>query len=327
MPAKKEYDVAAIVADYESGLSLEKVSKKYKAGFATIGKILKSNGVTIRGNQYTEDRINVQQLITDYQSNERIENIIERYELDAPTLYKVLKRQGVPLKGTVAPMIKRKKTFNYDFFKTESIESAYWAGFIMADGCLNDQHENRNWRTMVLAIGLSMQDIDHLALFAETIGIGKQYIETTFNRAMLRMSHPNFKADFERWGIVPRKTYNFVTPSIPDQLLPHYLRGWFDGDGHVKLSKNKERLSLTGNASAISWYKNALTYCGYKGSICIEHKEGKVWSTLCVNGKLQVYQMAQVIRSDNDLRLHRKWEKFYEIYSGHVQPYPSNYSS
>lgn len=39
--------------------------------------------------------------------------------------------------------------------------------------------------------------------------------------------------DLVQWGIVPCKTYSFVTPDIPKQLYSHYFRGYFDGDGSI----------------------------------------------------------------------------------------------
>lgn len=48
--------------------------------------------------------------------------------------------------------------------------------------------------------------------------------------------------DLRELGIKENKTYRLALPKLPDQYLPDFVRGYFDGDGHVWMGIiNKER--------------------------------------------------------------------------------------
>jgi intein-encoded DNA endonuclease-like protein len=47
-------------------------------------------------------------------------------------------------------------------------------------------------------------------------------------------------ADLEKWGCVENKTFKLNFPDfISEELIPHFIRGYFDGDGSVFLHKQK----------------------------------------------------------------------------------------
>ncbi|MEK9201315.1 MAG: LAGLIDADG family homing endonuclease [Patescibacteria group bacterium] len=43
--------------------------------------------------------------------------------------------------------------------------------------------------------------------------------------------------DLINLGVTPRKSLRLQLPKIPDIYFPHFLRGYFDGDGCVNISK------------------------------------------------------------------------------------------
>ena len=55
-----------------------------------------------------------------------------------------------------------RESLHQKFFSDLTVTSSYWAGFLLADGCV---------RGHKLWIGLSARDKDHLAKFAEQLGI------------------------------------------------------------------------------------------------------------------------------------------------------------
>mgnify|MGYP002625860766 CR=1 FL=1 len=57
------------------------------------------------------------------------------------------------------------------------------------------------------------------------------------------VSSPKMKVDLIRLGAIPNKSLILEFPKdIPNDLIRHFVRGYFDGDGCI--SKNEDRCSL-----------------------------------------------------------------------------------
>ena len=46
-------------------------------------------------------------------------------------------------------------------------------------------------------------------------------------------------SDIEKLGVVERKTLTLTFPDLREDLIPHFIRGYFDGDGSVFLHTRK----------------------------------------------------------------------------------------
>lgn len=121
------------------------------------------------------------------------------------------------------------KTLNETAFSQYTEESCYWAGFLAADG--NVDNKNR------IRIMLNYDDTNHLEKF-------KEYLKSTYTissntdkyyRSSFEFTHKQMREDLEKnFLIIPNKTDRLELPnSIPNNLLKHYIRGYFDGDGCI----------------------------------------------------------------------------------------------
>lgn len=118
--------------------------------------------------------------------------------------------------------------YNYDvhFFSTYTPESCYWAGFIMADGCI---------RNTTLHIKLANKDRLHLQKFLNCIKSnypinGKIY-------SYINISGQWFLNDLSNnFGITKRKTFTTKFPNIPASMESHFIRGLLDGDGCITIT-------------------------------------------------------------------------------------------
>lgn len=130
----------------------------------------------------------------------------------------------------------RKYHWNFDYFeKIDTEEKAYWLGFIYADGSLNDRN--------VFCMGLVVDGFRHMTKFAAAIEydgeIKPSEIDTGI-RYFISLSHPKFARDLKTKGVVPRKTWRVQFPYWLDKdLIPHFIRGLFDGDGSVYVKNNR----------------------------------------------------------------------------------------
>lgn len=138
-------------------------------------------------------------------------------------------------------VIKRTHTLNEDFFETiDTEEKAYWLGFIMADGCITTSSKSsENSRLIII---LKNDDIGHLEKFKTAINISTDIIEKEIFdkrgfstvKAEIRVNSKKMCSDLMNLGVVPRKTGKEVIPSeIPENLVRHFCRGFFDGDGSI----------------------------------------------------------------------------------------------
>lgn len=134
-----------------------------------------------------------------------------------------------------------KYEYNINYFsKIDTEEKAYWVGFIAADGCLLERGR--------LKIGLQASDSSHLTKFNNALDSNKEVKITTSKKdgksypsALLVFDSVNLVEDLKKINIFPMKTYDMKLPKISEELMPHYLRGLFDGDGSFYVGNRKDR--------------------------------------------------------------------------------------
>jgi intein/homing endonuclease len=146
--------------------------------------------------------------------------------------------------------------FNESFFETiDSEEKAYWLGFIAADGCILIVNKNSN-PSYRLSIGLSEKDLNHLEKFKKSIELNHKLYkrENKYNYKdqlsikisyHIRIHSKKMFNDLLDKGITPRKSLTLKPPlNVPEDLIRHWIRGYFDGDGSVGIRKNIDTLSI-----------------------------------------------------------------------------------
>jgi DNA-binding transcriptional regulator WhiA len=137
----------------------------------------------------------------------------------------------------------RKYSFNTDFFKNPLNEySAYWLGFIYADGYLSHKE---------LGIQLQKDDHEHLKKFNKCLNgnipvtfLEKQprYIKEkhtgTSYLCSIRVFSTEVTKDLNNLGATPKKSMIIDFPSLDNDYLTWcFIRGFFDGDGSIYYDK------------------------------------------------------------------------------------------
>lgn len=123
---------------------------------------------------------------------------------------------------------------SYIFSEINNEEKAYWLGFLMADGCVADNNK----------IELTLKDYEHLLKFK--IFLKSEHSIQEKNVLLNNNNYINYKISFsdkqitrdlKRYGCIPRKTFAMSMPNLSVNLMRHWIRGYLDGDGHIKLGK------------------------------------------------------------------------------------------
>ena len=127
----------------------------------------------------------------------------------------------------------KKYSHNLNFFSEINNKSAYWAGFIAADGCIIG---NR------LKIKLKSTDEHHLYKFLKDLEsnhvilheTGKRNETTTYVSAVLITSDQLTKDLLETYNISSNKSLTLIPPNLNDDLfIDCFIKGIFDGDGTI----------------------------------------------------------------------------------------------
>ena len=119
--------------------------------------------------------------------------------------------------------VRRKYDVNENALKSLDKRTAYAIGFILADGWVGkDRIGLSNNSPLVLANVRTILGCSH-KLNLEHKGPFSLYTVTITNKALAKA--------FADLGFTSNKSLAGRLPSIPDELFPHLLRGYFDGDG------------------------------------------------------------------------------------------------
>lgn len=133
----------------------------------------------------------------------------------------------------------------------DSEEKAYWLGFLYADGCISQIFNNKTGalKGQSVDIGLSIEDKNHLEKFSRRISNSKEVVTRkislkgkTFESCRLQIYNKKICSDLIKLGCTPSKSLTIEFPSeniVPKELVHHFVRGYFDGDGCVSSNHDK----------------------------------------------------------------------------------------
>jgi hypothetical protein len=202
---------------------------------------------------------------------------------------------------------------NLDFFeKIDTEEKAYWLGFIYADGNINKE-------TNSLCIVLSIKDYNHLEKLAKIFNKKlytrefkderKQCKKETYSSVILKISSKQIKEDLISKSVVPGKTYidsDEIFNHIPDNLLNHFIRGYFDGDGcvYATVKKINNYISFVGQRKFLN--KTQSIIVNYTGASASKNQIGNGCETLKWGGVEQIKSILEWLYKDATVFLERK---------------------
>ena len=184
-----------------------------------------------------------------YLEGETIEEITDKYFKDkycSGEINMVLRKLGITRPNGIQAKI------NHDYFENiDSEHKAYWLGFIYADGSITKKAYEKGSYTYRLRMELMFEDkyiLEQMALDLKSDLKPKEYYNDTssfegYNKpkhtAYIMFSSKKMGEDLVKLGVVPNKTLILKSlPSIPDNLMKHFISGYFDGDGSVYLTKD-----------------------------------------------------------------------------------------
>lgn len=212
---------------YESGRNTVTIAQELGVDPSTVQRSLKKQGYTLhrRSTELTPEEW--ADIVSRYQNKERLKSIAASYPQHfgcTETLGKMLERKGIKterLKGGHDRL-----PVDDTFFQSIDTEAkAYFLGWMISDGSVNG---NNN----AVSLEIDREDLYMLERFRETLQSGHA-LTPTRNCYRFSFTSEAMVHDLALYGVVPNKTYVTTMPALPDHLMPHLIRGIFDGDGTV----------------------------------------------------------------------------------------------
>lgn len=291
---------------------------------AEIGQILNRTEQAVRAKCFDLNLFKKELPWTDYEIN-----FVKDYYMEMKTseISKILNRtmSAIELKASRMGLKKYPYTCNYNYFdEIDTEEKAYWLGFLTADGWIN---KSKKTNAGVVGIELQYGDIGHLKKFNKSIAGNYQITDRwricslsknkdkKNHMCCIRIFSLTMYNSLNKIGFSNDKSYDFKIPNIKQDLIKHYIRGYFDGDGclcftnksfHINfvtaskmLNDDVTNILKSQNFNFIE--SNYITDFGttlYKIDICRQHDK--------INFLDWIYQ-------DSNIYLDRKYKKYLKV--------------
>lgn len=200
------------------------------------------------------------------------------------------------------------------FFDIDSKDKAYWLNFIVGDGFIYHDRYGK-----ILKIDLHIKDIKHIQKFRKFMNSSHQ-IKIPKNRdsCHIQISSKTLAEDLSKYGVVPRKSLIVYYPEISSKFDSHAIRGLFDADGCIYLSKtNSLCWSICGTEHLLLKIQDIIVSELGLNRTKLYRSKTKNYCNLQYGGNIQVPKIMNWLYKDSNesIRLNRKHEKYKELSS------------
>lgn len=236
-------------------------------------------------------------------TNISLTDICKKYNFTRWSFTKYLKENNIDTK--------RKISANENIFEyIDSEEKAYWLGFLYADGSVIYNIEEKRY---VIEICLSIKDIEHLNKFKSFINTNKNIeIKDHGNTCRLSINSKKICQDLIKLGCIPKKSLILKFPKnnqVNKKFIKDFIRGYFDGDGCISLSKRSKTHSITllGTFEFINGIINVFNFKNHK----IDKDRRHLGNTFTLRlNVLEGFDFISYLYKDSNIFLNRKFEKY-----------------
>lgn len=177
-----------------------------------------------------------------------MKQVEDKYELSHPTITKILK--DVP-KYTKAKL--NNPNMKEHFFQEINEEAkAYLLGLLISDG---NVFKDNTGRQASISITLDLKDEYMLEKFKEVLQANTSIGHDGRGCGQIAVRSNIMAEDLAKYGVVPRKSYNTYLPLISKEMMPHLIRGIFDGDGSIMAKPNSSN-------DGHNRFLHSISFCG-----------------------------------------------------------------
>lgn len=298
-------------------------------------EIARKFGISTSAVKYLNRTRSIRPRVQEGVGNEKYDEIIALYK-SGMSVVKVAEAAGVCASTvhccicgnkantrTSGEALKRIKC-NESKFDEINENSAYWAGFLMADGCI---HASRSaGAQQVVSVALKGGDIGHIQKFASfmecdakiTVSNSAGSFGGKTTLAKIAITSQRVVDALRRFGLGENKTYTALANSRVE-FNRHFWRGMVDGDGCVMATVNrngkaidKPSVKLVGTKAILKQFANFVSRVVDGGRPRVVRCSRSVIYE-CVVSSSRARQLVRVLYSNCNISLDRKLDRAKEI--------------
>lgn len=268
-------------------------------------------------------------IIEKYKKGKSLASLGREYNSTHSVISKILKENNIELRNSSES--KRKYKINehcFDLVETE--EQFYFLGFFFADG-YNDEKRGK------LILTINSDDVDLLENFKKIFNYTGpiKYSKSKINnnnylireQVSLKLSSKILSKRFKELGCHSKKSLSLEFPDyIPDELLKHFIRGYFDGDGCIYLKDKKHNYlgvkiimcDKFANVFVQKMKEQGFNFNTQSPKECNEHTKN-----VYLSRQKDVKNFLDWIYQNSSIRCERKYHRYYNFYygDGNITPY------
>ncbi|WAH37039.1 helix-turn-helix domain-containing protein [Alicyclobacillus dauci] len=320
--ALHESEKKMVISLYRQGHnSIAEIARLTGRGETAIGRVFKQNNLS-HSRRFRKDfsQKQINHMVAMYRDNSTSGQIAEEFQVSDDTVLTILKEAQVVIRPR---QYRLSGIRNHDYFAIiDTPEKAYFLGLIIADGSVGIRKNSTN-ASRRLCIQLQERDAYILQELKRQLGGQDNIIRYTNRReAYFNVSSQQLCDDLARYGVVPRKTGHEVLPTIADELMPHLIRGVFDGDGCACLrTNNRLSVDICGSLALCQGVKEYLKRMIGVNDNKIYTRENQNIHIFSFAERRDVWNFYHLIYRDSTIYLERKKQKFTQFFESRNMKY------
>ena len=200
----------------------------------------------------------------------------------------------------------------FDIINTNN--KAYWLGLLLSDGTIY-----KNNSSYTLGLTLLNEDSYLLSLLLNEINSDSKINIINNKYSNIKICNKRICESLISHGVVENKSMIVKLPNVDETLLPHLIRGIFDGDGTISISKNKNANTyrsrvkiVSGSPYLINSLHDVFTLWGVSSYKYFD-KRGKGCHEVYITKKEDVKNFYKIIYENANIFMHRKKNKFINV--------------
>ena len=295
------------------GMKMKDLANKYGVTYSSMTHFLTTHRIVLNPQVISEDTIN--KVVDKYENNIRYDYIAKELHMDKETVKNIIEKYGNGIRNKSDAF--QYYNINQHFFdEIDTPVKAYILGLLYTDG-------NRNKRKDHYQIVLKLQDRDVDILFkikkAMEYERPLKFIEESKNNPNFRnqyaliIDNKQIATSLEKWGIIPNKTKTLVFPNfLPKELISHFIRGCWDGDGTISHNLKNQQAGFIGTYDMCSKIKEiAQDELGVHFSITkTKSLTMDNLYTISIKGRKQLKEFLDYLYKDSSIYFDRKYSYY-----------------
>lgn len=248
------------------------------------------------------------------EQNKSINQISKELGVSWDTVKRDLISEGIEINKQANQYNSNNGISNNLFESIKDSDSAYWLGFLYADGSIRkDRNE--------ITLDLKESDLDTIKDFHNFCKNKNSIREhkiiknnKIFKSYVSGFSNAQVKKNLEKLGCVPKKSLILKFPNenqIPNEFIYDFVRGYVDGDGYFEFDKNKKkyRIIICGTEDFLKGLMNRLNL--FSGCSISQDLKSNIY-LLTIGQKDIVFNILKKMYENSKYHLNRKYEIYLE---------------